>query len=443
MSENKSKSILLKKKDILALPQGVGVYVFKKKNRIFYIGKSISLKARILSHLENAKLDPKEAAIIKNSDRIEYYITDSEFKALLLESSLIQKNHPKYNRRWQDDKSYLYIKITVDEDFPKVLSVRKENDGKSVYFGPFPSRGDVEELLRTIRRIFPFCTQKKIGKKPCFYSKIGLCNPCPNEIVHRPKPDRPMGEKARHMKRLYRYTIRQVIRVLSGNVDLVLKNIYRKIGELSKQQRFEEAILLRDKILHFEKTIHQKEFTDDIFLNYNKAKESIAHLKKLLQSHKSGGEALQRIECYDISNLSQKDATASMVVFVDGLPDKSQYRRFRIKNLRLRSDFAMLGDVFERRFKHNWQKPNLIVVDGGTPQVLKVTQVFQKLGKEIPLLGIAKHPDRIVLNTPTRLVTLRPSINNLGFNLLRALRDEAHRFARKYHLLLRSKKMLK
>ena len=161
MSAIKSKSILLRKKDILKLPQGVGVYVFKKKKQILYIGKSISLKARILSHLENAKLDPKEAAIIKNSNQIEYYITDSEFKALLLESSLIQRNHPKYNRRWQDDKSYLYIKITLREDFPKVLSVRRENDGRSRYFGPFPSRGDVEEVLRTIRRIFRFVLKKR------------------------------------------------------------------------------------------------------------------------------------------------------------------------------------------------------------------------------------------------------------------------------------------
>ena len=178
-------------------------------------------------------------------------------------------------------------------------------------------------------------------------------------------------------------------------------------------------------------------------LNYNKSKESIELLKKLLQNHISDGEPLRRIECYDISNLSQKDATASMVVFVDGLPDKSQYRKFRIKNLRLRSDFDMLEEVFERRLKHNWPKPNLVVVDGGVPQVVKVKRVFKKLGVDIPLLGIAKHPDRLILNAPTKLTTLRPSMNNLGFNLIRALRDEAHRFARKYHLLLRQKKMLK
>ena len=134
------------------LPNSTGVYFFKKKNKILYIGKAVSIKARVLSHLENAKLDQKEALIVKNSDYIEYYLTDSEFKALLLESSLIQKYQPKYNLRWKDNKSYLYIKVTIKDEFPKIFSVRRENDGKSLYFGPFQSQKDVEEILKMIRK---------------------------------------------------------------------------------------------------------------------------------------------------------------------------------------------------------------------------------------------------------------------------------------------------
>ena len=149
-------------------------------------------------------------------------------------------------------------------------------------------------------------------------------------------------------------------------------------------------------------------------------------------------ENLQRIECYDVSNLFQKDAAASMVEFTDGMPDKSQYRRFRIKSRKIKSDFEMLEETFNRRFRQNWAQPNLIIVDGGTPQVLTVKKIVPK----IPLIGIAKHPDRLIINTPDKLITVRPSFDNLGFNLVRTIRDEAHRFAHKYHLLLRDKRMM-
>lgn len=432
-----ARKISLTKKNVSFLPQSIGVYLFKHSGAILYIGKSVSLRARILSHLENAKLDPKENAIVKNSDVLEYYLADSEFKALLLESSLIQKYHPKYNRRWQDDKSYLYIKITLKEKYPKVLVVRKEDEGKSLYFGPFQSRYDVDVILKIIRKIFPFCTQKKLAKRECFYAKIGLCNPCPNSIEQMTDV-----KLKRELLKQYRYSIRRVIMVLSGKIDLVLKESYRKIKDLTKQQNYEEALLLRDKILNFERLIQQREFASDISSNYNQASQAGKSLLSLLSQFFPNLNKLNRIECYDISSLLQKDATASMVVFSAGMPNKSEYRKFRIKNMKSRSDFAMLEEVFKRRFKHNWQTPDLIVVDGGTPQVLRVKRVFHEFGRKIPLIGLAKHPDRLIIAAPDKFYTFRPQTYNLGFILIRALRDEAHRFARKYHLLLRRKKML-
>src|SRR3989338_11408251 len=144
---------MIKTNEIKSLPSTTGVYLFKKDNEILYIGKTISLKARILAHFENAKLDPKESLIIRNSDKLEYILTDSEFKALLLESSLIQKYQPKYNARWKDNKSLLYIKITTRDEFPKVFTVRRENDCKSLYFGPFPAMRDAEKILGSVRRL--------------------------------------------------------------------------------------------------------------------------------------------------------------------------------------------------------------------------------------------------------------------------------------------------
>lgn len=456
------------KERINTVPTTMGIYIFKRGTTITYIGKSINLKSRLISHFENARIDAKEAAIIQNSDSIEYIIVDSEFKALLLESQLIQQYHPQYNSRWRDDKSYLYIKFTKEE-FPKICLTRRENDGKSLYFGPFPSGRIAQEILREIRKVFPFCTQKRITKKPCFYAKIGQCAPCPNDIAL--ETDKEIRSA---LKKQYRWNIRQIIKVLEGNVDMILKGLYEKINELSAEEKYEEALLLRNKIKRFEYFIQERLFLTADTPSYNQAEESIEALKKLLEPYfenvRDGHDAPQmsksadqvdtygvsfrlgRIECYDVSNLSQKQATASMVVLTKGLIDKSQYRRFKIKNEKLQSDFEMMSEIFYRRFRNQkskiknqkekkWPMPDLIVVDGGKPQVRIVRQVLSDLEITIPLIGIAKRPDRFVIGVDG-MPSLRPPQTNLGYRLIQSLRDEAHRFARKYHLTLRDKKFL-
>ena len=419
-----------------AVPPSCGVYFFKKGTEILYIGKSVNLKSRLLSHLENAKLDNKEAAIIQNSDTIEYVIAESEFKALFLESDLIRKYKPKYNARWRDDKSYLYIKITVKEDYPKIFAVRREFDNKSKYFGPFPSMYSIEEILKEIRKIFPFCTQKQISKTPCFFSKINLCKPCPNVIEKTENAE----EKAR-LKRVYRNNIRQIIKIFEGKTDVVLKGLYAELKKLTVEQRYEEALALRNKVYRFEHLIHDRIFSSGhITEEYNQSEARTKNLLAILNHFFPNLEKLKRVECYDISNLSQKEATASMVVFTDGLSDKSQYRKFKIKDLNLQSDFDMLEEVIKRRFNNDWERPDLLVVDGGRPQVRRVSQVLRNLNVGIPLIGIAKHPDRLVINVDNFPI-VRPPVHSLGFGMIRALRDESHRFAKKYHLLLRNKKL--
>lgn len=420
----------------VAVPPSCGVYFFKKGNEILYIGKSVNLKSRLLSHLENAKLDNKEAAIIQNSDTIEYVIAESEFKALLLESDLIRKHKPKYNSRWRDDKSYLYIKVTVKDEYPKIFAVRREYDSKSKYFGPFPSMYSIEEILKEIRKIFPFCTQKQLSKKRCFYSKINLCRPCPNVIDQTKDPE----EKTK-LKREYRNNIRQIIKIFEGKTDIVLKNLYKELKLLTREERYEEALALRNKVYRFEHLIHDRIFSSGhISEEYNQSEVRTKNLLTILNHFFPNLEKLNRIECYDISNLSQKEATASMVVFTDGLSDKSQYRKFKIKDLKLQSDFDMLEEVIKRRFNHDWERPDLLVVDGGRPQVRRVSQVLRTLTIEIPLIGIAKHPDRFVINVDNFPI-VRPPVHSLGFGMIRAIRDESHRFAKKYHLLLRNKKL--
>ena len=428
--------IPLTKEAIQELPGFIGIYIFSKKGKIFYIGKSINVKTRLLSHLENAKIDAKEALIIKNSDIIECIETDSEFKALLLESELIKTHLPKYNVRWRDNKSYLYIKVTIKDEYPKVLTSRRENDGKSLYFGPFPSRLATDEIIKELRRIFPFCTQKNISRHPCFYSKIGLCNPCPNWI----NSIETQNVKHETLK-LYKSNIRQVIKILQGKTDVIQKNLHTQIKAATKKQDYETALLVRNKLFRFERLIYQRLFDTNDLQEYNQSEKSIKELSTLLKHFMPSLLQLKRIECYDISNLSFKEATASMVVSQDGQLAKSEYRKFKIINPKPRSDFEMIDEIIRRRFKNKWTKPNLVVIDGGKPQVRVVLHAFAKENILVPVIGLAKNPDRIVIGIDG-LPTIRPALNNHGFNLLRLIRDESHRFAKKYHTELRRRKLL-
>lgn len=437
MDSEQFLSLPLERKILLAeLPASNGIYEFVRGEEILYVGKSVNIKARVLSHLENAKIDNKEAAIVNNSDTIRYYITDTEYKALLLESQLIQKIMPQYNVRWRDDKSYLYIKITIKDEYPTVALSRKENDGKSRYFGPFPSVALCQEITRSIRRVFPFCTQKKIGKRPCFYSKLKLCDPCPSNIE---KVEDPIVKKA--LKRKYRQNIFNVIKVLEGKADRIMGDLYKELQEMTKEQKYEEAIVLRNKIMKLEHFLQGRRLDTRDEEVFNQSEEGLKTLQSMLAHYYPEIALPQRIECFDISNTGLKNGTASMVVMTDGIINKKEYRKFRIKDEKLESDFEMMKEVLERRIRQTkWPTADLLVVDGGRPQVRIIQKVFAEMGYTVPLIGIAKNPDRLVIGT-LELPTIRPPLRHPGFSLIRTLRDESHRFAKKYHVLLRTKQM--
>ncbi|MFA5136733.1 MAG: GIY-YIG nuclease family protein [Patescibacteria group bacterium] len=417
------------------LPSTTGVYAFMKSNTYLYIGKSSNLKARVFSHVESSRMNPKEYKIISQTDSMQYAITENEFSALLLESRLIQKHHPKYNVVWRDGKSHLYIKIT-DEEFPKIVAVRRENDGKSMYFGPFSSAKDVTVLLRFIRKIIPFCTQKKITRKACFYSKIGQCNPCPN-IIHFTTD----SKEAKKLRLLYLKNIRRIKSILKGKESQVLHSLHISLKDAIQNQNYEEGISFRNKIQTFEHLLRFRSFETDMHDNFNRSAKSIESLLLLIRNYFQDVTNLKRIECYDISNLSQKQATGAMVVFTNGLADKGEYKRFRIRDLNLVSDFEMLEEILKRRFANKWPHPDLIVVDGGKPQVRTFLKLSKSIGIKIPIIGMAKRPDRIIIGIPT-LPSIKPKIDDPGYRLLQYIRDESHRFAHKYHLFLRSKSML-
>ncbi len=491
-------SVTNTKVGINSTPSTTGVYIFRKSDEIVYIGKAVSIKSRLLSHLQSTSLDKKEAAIFAESDTIEYIITDSEFKALVLEAHLISMIKPKYNVRWRDDKSYLYIKITTSEEYPKVSLARKqditivpsakhqisnntqakniENLGLGTWdfkcFGPFASTRSAESVLRYLRKVVPYCTQKNISKSPCFYSKIGQCDPCPNSIV---KMDN-IALKTRE-KRRYRHQIKILVKILEGNIDGVKKDFKKQIAEYTERQDFEAAIRARDAMRRLEFMIQHGSFRLDEYESYNNSQKSAESLQTLLHEFYPDLH-IGRIECYDNSTLGFSNSTASMVVFTDGLVDKKEYKRFKLGKLpvsssRQDSDFDMMKEVMTRRQRNTkWPKPDLIVIDGGVPQLRAVIDAIScpesdselsALNNQlstIPLIGIAKNPDRLVIpinsslgkgDQPSRLgkgvtnidfATLRPSSNDLGFRLIQAIRDEAHRFAKKYHTFLRKRSSL-
>ncbi|MEX1061672.1 MAG: GIY-YIG nuclease family protein [Patescibacteria group bacterium] len=426
-------------KNISKAPQTIGIYQFLRGKEVLYVGKAVNIKARLASHLQNARLDPKEAKLIAESDRIKVIPTPSEFAALLLEAKLIQQLKPKYNVRWRDNKSYLYIRITATE-YPKVILARAndiKSGNKDQFFGPFQGTRLVQDLIREIRKVVPFCTRPRLGKSPCFHSKIGQCDPCPNLVSQMKDPS-----LKTELKRKYRRNIRQVKKILKGQTETVTGELEKQIKELSQKERYEEALVIRNRLIRFERLITQTLGLKEEPPSPTDTKEALTSLREVLKQYLPSLRDLNRIECYDVSNLGGGQATASLVVLTDGQIDKSQYKKFKIKGGRKDlGDVGMMKQVIERRFKNKWPKPDLIVVDGGKPQVRKIREALKALNNKTPLIGIAKGPDRLVIGIE-KLPTKRLPITHPGFNLIRLLRDESHRFSRGYHLLLRSKTLL-
>lgn len=429
--------------DYRSAPSTCGVYQYWANDKLLYIGKAINLKARLAGHAQNAKLDEKEWAIVNSATAIRYTEVDSEFLALLLEAKLIRENMPPYNRIWKDDKTYLYIVIDTSEEFPRPRFARahelkhssqfKLHRSKFKYFGPFPNSQIAEEVLRAIRRLIPFCMTKSLGKRACFYSKIGLCDPCPSRLTHLKDAAERQSLKTQYRKQLY-----QVIKILSGQITPVIRDLTRDLKSASARQDYEAALKLRTKIERFTRFLSHHTFRENTTLSYNTSADKITALQALLTPAGITLPQNPRIECYDASNSALKDSVVSLVVSTSGLLDRGEYRRFKIKNPRINNDFDRLAEALTRRLKNSrWPRPDLIIIDGGLPQLRRLQPVFDLLPTPIVYLGLAKHPDHLV--TPVGIELPAPS-HNLGFRHLQELRDEAHRFANSYRRILEKKR---
>jgi excinuclease ABC subunit C len=221
-------------------------------------------------------------------------------------------------------------------------------------------------------------------------------------------------------------------------VKTIIKGLQLHLNKLAKNKKYEEAIIVRNKILRFDRLMDLK--SDENYLDSNSEKK-LDEMRIMLKKYFSQIKKLSRIEAYDISNLGLKQAVASMVVMKDNQMDKKEYRRFKIKQTNLRSDFERLNEVINRRLKQSWPMPDLMVIDGGRPQLKIVKKVLSANQVDIPLIGIAKNPDRVIVGID-KYPNLFLKNGSPILNVIRLLRDESHRFARKYHLFLRSKDFL-
>lgn len=428
----------LTKKAVKKLPEAPGVYVFWSKGKPIYIGKAISLKKRVLSYL-SSNLAAKTKKMINQTDEFSFVEVTSELESLLLEAKLIRKAKPKYNTEHKDDKHPLYIKIT-DEDYSRVQTARRtDNSDKNIaFFGPFPSSENVRAVLRGLRKIFPYATHLP-GKKGCIYSQIGLCAPCPS-LIEKEKDEK----KKRQLKKEYKENIRQLKGVLSGRIKFVRNTLEKKMKRASKTDNFEKAALIRDKIEKLDyitqPIIPVDRFVENPNLAVDIRRNEMQKLDSLLKRHIELPDKLTRIECYDVSHISGVHPTASMVTFINAEPDKTFYRHFRIRQKKGMDDVSSMKEVAKRRKKHlaNWGVPDLIVVDGGKTQVNAFLEVF---GEKVPVVGIAKRRETLVIPKDKGFETVRLTKGPAG-NLILRLRDEAHRFARRYHKKLLQKSLL-
>jgi excinuclease ABC subunit C len=553
------------KEELGKLPDSPGVYMMKDDmENIIYVGKAKSLKKRVKQYFQSSGHSLKIGKMISKIESFEYIITDNEIEALILESNLIKKNRPKYNTLLMDDKHYPYIKVTVREDFPRIIKVRKIQKDKNKYFGPYVSTYSVNKTIEALRDIFKIRTCKiniKNGnerKRPCLNYYIKRCDaPCVGNIN----------------KEDYRKMIDEALDILDGKEDKIIKILEEKMLKASKELKFELAAEYRDKIESIRNVNEKQKITstklvdldvvgmalgedkavveiffvrngkvqgkEDYILQYNgeekqeviesfikqfyagsvyvpreiylqeeipdkeliekwlgdkrggkieikvplkgeknmllkmvrknafeklhknfdkikkkteDSREAVEELEKLLDFDKS----IDRIEAFDISNIQGVENVGSMVVFIDGLPKKSDYRRFRIKTVYGPNDYKSMEEMLDRRISRGLKEkakvikgksfdklPDLILMDGGKGQVNIAEEVLYNYGVDIPVCGMVKDDKHTTRGLIYNNKEFEIKKNSKVYRLISSIQNEAHRFAITYHKNLRSKNAFK
>lgn len=529
------------------LPDRPGVYLMRDSaGRIIYVGKAVNLKNRVRSYFQQRNLGPKTEALVARIHTFETIVTSSEMEALILECNLIKKHRPRYNISLRDDKSYPFVKVTLNEEYPRVFATRRVEKDGARYYGPYASAGAMHETLALLRRLFPLRSCRSMdARRPCLEYHLKRClAPCAGMVD-------PVA---------YREMVKTVCLFLEGRSAEVEKDLRRRMLAASDEMKFELAGRLRDQLSAIRQVTEKQSAVTgagdqdvlglaragnqacvqvffvrsgkmvgrDRFLltggeaesdgeilaafvkqYYNEssfvpreillpvslpeselltawlgerrggavqlqtprrgtksslvqlAGENAAEALRQRREHEAGrlgknaaamralADCLEmpglprRIECFDISHIQGAETVASMAVFTDGEPDKSEYRRYKLKTVEgSPDDFASMQEVTLRRYREAAEPlPDLIVIDGGKGQLSSALEVIRGVGLDgIPVIGLAKEYESIFReNCGDPLVLPRHSE---ALRLLQRIRDEAHRFAVGYHRKLRSRRNL-
>lgn len=421
------------KEQLKEISSNPGVYIFKNKSgHILYIGKATNLKSRVSSYFLKATENRPVQYAINQIFKVETIETDSVLEALILESNLIKKKQPKYNIDLKDDKSFSYAVITK-EKFPRVLIFRGTDLGdKKIQntkydiqyaskFGPYTSKKHLETALKIIRKIFPYHSNKQETEKGCLDYQIGLC---------------PGPYTGKISAKEYLKNIKNIKMILEGRKKILVKKLEKEMKESGKKNEFEKAAEIRNKIFAL------NHIRDIALISRVNEKFEIQNLKSETNSKfKIKNSKFLRIEAYDISNIYGQYAVGSMVVFKNNEPEKSQYRKFKIKTIQGADDVGMMREILIRRFNNNWAKPNIILLDGGQGHLNMAFSLLKVYGLNIPIVAVAKGPDRKKMDLRFKNVDLRNGLKEIlnNQNLLKQIMDEAHRFAITYHKKVRKK----
>ncbi|MCP5048724.1 MAG: excinuclease ABC subunit C [bacterium] len=518
--------------DLSGVPDNPGCYLFSdSKGKIIYVGKAKNLQKRVKSYFQKKGLDPKTEQLVRQIRAVDFIVTDTEVEALILENSLIKKNHPKYNIELKDAKSYAFIRMTEDA-FPRLTIARlRDMKLKGEFFGPFVSAAARDHVLKVLNKTFQLRTCKRLPKKVCLRYHINLCPaPCVDYIGQEDYGERitqtrlALKGKSRellntmtqemnkaseelnferamelrdrisaikslrqrqNMERRKKYN-EDIVHYMVKNdtLYLVLFNVYK--GTLENKQGFQLEFMAKQED-YFEKFLVQfysenpvpkelivpepvsqpvidfltlkserairiivpqrgrkKQLLDLVLKNIEMTFFGDMEKLKDLKSKLKMQEMPVVIECFDISHISGTSTVASMVQFRNALPDKSNYRRYRIKSVEGVDDFKSIAEVVRRRYSRlkneEAELPDLILIDGGIGQLNAATAEIKKLNVKVPTISIAKKFEEIYVPGADEPLVL--SHKTKALQLLQQVRDEAHRFAITYNRLLRKKELL-
>lgn len=437
-AETQESSFDLREK-VRNLPTTPGVYLMKDaKGRVIYVGKAVNLRSRVGSYFTKAAaVERRTADLVPEIRDLDVIETDSEVDALLLEARLIKDVQPRFNQELKDDKTFPYLEIFIREDFPRVEFTRTPQPRGTKLYGPFTNAKKLRGTIAVLQKIFRFRTcsldiheedERWRWFRPCLLASINQCTaPC----------------NLRISKEDYRKDVNRLRMFLDGKKGKLLKDMHAEMQQASKELKFEKAARIRDQIHALENLNLRGDLEahaqPEVF--YIDPEKGMAGLKKVLKLP----ELPRRIEGVDIAHLQGGETVASLVQFIDGLPFKHGYKRFRIRSVEGVDDFASIREVVSRRFRRLQQEgesfPDLLLIDGGRGQLNAALEAFRAIGITPPAtISLAKREEEVYV--PDEPEPRRLSKHSYALRLLQYVRDESHRFAQHYHHILRRKSTL-